>query len=88
ADETSDEGSGGGVRPEEQAHDGRAVLAWIVGRMGLLEEVEGCYETEAKAFKKSIEILEGKEKALAATRIHAGHSNSHEEKRQTENVLS
>eukprot|EP00752_Nemacystus_decipiens_P004479 g4091.t1 len=81
-----DAAGGGGmdIEPEKKAHDRRSVLSWIISRMGLFEKVEGCYETEAKAFKKAVEILEGKETALAGTPMPSGSSRPEEETAQHE----
>ncbi|CAN0108699.1 unnamed protein product, partial [Ectocarpus sp. 12 AP-2014] len=47
----------GGVDLDGTSRGTCAVLPWIVSRLGLLEQVEGCYESESKAFNKAVEIL-------------------------------
>ncbi|CAN0003178.1 unnamed protein product, partial [Ectocarpus sp. 13 AM-2016] len=52
-DKSSGSCVGGGVDLDGTSRRTCAVLPWIVSRLGLLEQVEGCYESESKAFNKA-----------------------------------
>ncbi|CAM9334888.1 unnamed protein product, partial [Sphacelaria rigidula] len=44
-------------------------VSWMLRRMGLLEKVEGCYKTEAEAFRKAVEMLDSMDTAVAGQQI-------------------